>query len=211
VLYIYFYKYLNALDTNVVCLFVYSLSLSLSLSLSHFSPIKEERYCQAVKSLEFDRQLGPYNLSQYGDWKHLSNFITKSVIERIGILYLTTSRALHATVWYIPLGISLILLLVFGGLAFFIFKLHSSLLLQLILGYFSFEIAWCVGCFMDTGCWKLRENEKLQQVKVVSCCVVYLYSSIFVSNATHQLYIVWGNGTVRRDNLPLMSRSSICQ
>jgi hypothetical protein len=103
------------------------------------------------------------------------------------------------------------LLLVFGGLAFFIFKLHSSLLLQLILGYISFEIAWCVGCFMDTGCWKLRENEKLQQVKVVSCCVVYLYSSIFVSNATHQLYIVWGNGTVRRDNLPLMSRSSICQ
>ncbi|XP_059449846.1 uncharacterized protein LOC132180879 isoform X1 [Corylus avellana] len=44
---------------------------------------EEERYCQAVKSLEFDRQLGPYNLSQYGDWKHLSNFITKSVIERI--------------------------------------------------------------------------------------------------------------------------------
>jgi hypothetical protein len=87
------------LDTNVVCLFVYfSLSLSLSLSLSHFSPIKEERYCQAVKSLEFDRQLGPYNLSQYGDWKHLSNFITKSVIERIGILYLTTSILRHSLV-----------------------------------------------------------------------------------------------------------------
>ncbi|XP_075673308.1 uncharacterized protein LOC142642772 isoform X1 [Castanea sativa] len=44
---------------------------------------EEERYCQAVKSLEFDRQLGPYNLSQYGDWKHLSNYITKSIIERI--------------------------------------------------------------------------------------------------------------------------------
>ncbi|KAF3949433.1 hypothetical protein CMV_024694 [Castanea mollissima] len=24
---------------------------------------EEERYCQAVKSLEFDRQLGPYNLN----------------------------------------------------------------------------------------------------------------------------------------------------
>jgi hypothetical protein len=78
-------------------LFILSLSLSLSLCLS-FSPVKEESYCQAVKGLEFDRQLGPYNLSQYGDWKHLSNFITKTVIERIGMLYLTTSRALHATV-----------------------------------------------------------------------------------------------------------------
>ncbi|KAK4564928.1 hypothetical protein RGQ29_006822 [Quercus rubra] len=44
---------------------------------------EEERYCQAVKRLEFDRQLGPYNLSQYGDWKHLSNYITKSIIERL--------------------------------------------------------------------------------------------------------------------------------
>uniref|UniRef100_A0A2N9IEW9 Protein AAR2 homolog n=1 Tax=Fagus sylvatica TaxID=28930 RepID=A0A2N9IEW9_FAGSY len=44
---------------------------------------EEERYCEAVKSLEFDRQLGPYNLSQYGDWKHLSNYITNTIIERI--------------------------------------------------------------------------------------------------------------------------------
>ncbi|XP_057491597.1 LOW QUALITY PROTEIN: uncharacterized protein LOC130777313 [Actinidia eriantha] len=44
---------------------------------------EEERYCQAVKSLEFDRQLGPYTLSQYGDWKRLSNYITKNTIERI--------------------------------------------------------------------------------------------------------------------------------
>ncbi|KAI8032662.1 hypothetical protein LOK49_LG01G03028 [Camellia lanceoleosa] len=44
---------------------------------------EEERYSQAVKSLEFDRQLGPYTLSQYGDWKRLSNYITKSTIERI--------------------------------------------------------------------------------------------------------------------------------
>ncbi|GAV75828.1 AAR2 domain-containing protein [Cephalotus follicularis] len=44
---------------------------------------EEERYCQAVRSLEFDKQLGPYNLSQYGYWKRLSNYITKSTIERI--------------------------------------------------------------------------------------------------------------------------------
>ncbi|KAI4307626.1 hypothetical protein L6164_030794 [Bauhinia variegata] len=44
---------------------------------------EEERYCLAVKNLEFDRQLGPYNLSHYGDWKRLSNFITKSIIERL--------------------------------------------------------------------------------------------------------------------------------
>ncbi|KAG5052955.1 hypothetical protein JHK87_005153 [Glycine soja] len=44
---------------------------------------EEERYSQAVKNLEFDRQLGPYNLSHYEDWKRLSNFITKSVIERL--------------------------------------------------------------------------------------------------------------------------------
>ncbi|CAB4304130.1 unnamed protein product [Prunus armeniaca] len=44
---------------------------------------EEERYCQAVRSLEFDRHLGPYNLSQYGDWKQLSNYITKSIIQRI--------------------------------------------------------------------------------------------------------------------------------
>ncbi|XP_041007723.1 protein AAR2 homolog isoform X2 [Juglans microcarpa x Juglans regia] len=43
---------------------------------------EEESYCQAVKSLEFDRQLGPYNLSQNGDWKQLSNYISKSIIER---------------------------------------------------------------------------------------------------------------------------------
>ncbi|KAK4539184.1 hypothetical protein RGQ29_031942 [Quercus rubra] len=44
---------------------------------------RDKRYCQAVKSLEFDRQLCPYNLSQYGDWKHLSNYITKSIVEWI--------------------------------------------------------------------------------------------------------------------------------
>ncbi|PHU27147.1 hypothetical protein BC332_05479 [Capsicum chinense] len=44
---------------------------------------KEERYVLAVKKLEFDRQLGPYALDQYGDWKRLSNFITKSTIENL--------------------------------------------------------------------------------------------------------------------------------
>ncbi|KAJ0954436.1 putative A1 cistron-splicing factor, AAR2 [Helianthus annuus] len=47
---------------------------------------EEERYSQAVKSLEFDKYLGPYTLSQYGEWKMLSNYITKGVIERIGNL-----------------------------------------------------------------------------------------------------------------------------
>ncbi|MED6167601.1 hypothetical protein PIB30_004410 [Stylosanthes scabra] len=44
---------------------------------------EEERYIQAVKNLEFDRNLGPYNLSHYEEWKQLSNFITKSVKERL--------------------------------------------------------------------------------------------------------------------------------
>ena len=69
-------------------------------SLSHFSYFKEERYCQAVKRLEFDRQLGPYNLSQYGDWKHLSNYITKSIIERLGKFHLTTLGALNTAIYY---------------------------------------------------------------------------------------------------------------
>lgn len=54
------------------------------MSLSYLS-MKEERYCQAVRTWEFDRHLGPYNLSQYGDWKRLANYITKSTIERIGM------------------------------------------------------------------------------------------------------------------------------
>ncbi|KAI3462593.1 hypothetical protein Pfo_019256 [Paulownia fortunei] len=44
---------------------------------------EEERYSDAVKRLEFDKQLGPYTLSQYGDWKHLSNYITKDTIDHI--------------------------------------------------------------------------------------------------------------------------------
>ncbi|KAL0381445.1 UNVERIFIED_CONTAM: protein AAR2 [Sesamum angustifolium] len=44
---------------------------------------EEERYSDAVKRLEFDKQLGPYTWSQYGDWKRLSNYITKVTVERI--------------------------------------------------------------------------------------------------------------------------------
>ncbi|KAE9449497.1 hypothetical protein C3L33_18602, partial [Rhododendron williamsianum] len=44
---------------------------------------EEERYSQAVKSLEFDRELGPYTLGQYGNWKRLSNYISKNTVERI--------------------------------------------------------------------------------------------------------------------------------
>ena len=71
-------KFKNLIDLKLF-LFVF-----FSLSFSHFSFVKDERYCQAVKSLEFDRQLCPYNLSQYGDWKHLSIYITKSIVEWIG-------------------------------------------------------------------------------------------------------------------------------
>lgn len=44
---------------------------------------EEERYSEAVKNMEFDKYLGPYTLSQFGEWKMLSNYITKSTIERI--------------------------------------------------------------------------------------------------------------------------------
>ncbi|KAK3003218.1 hypothetical protein RJ639_018891 [Escallonia herrerae] len=51
--------------------------------LVRLSEEEEERYSQAVKSLEFDRQLGPYTLSQFQDWKRLSSYITESVIKSI--------------------------------------------------------------------------------------------------------------------------------
>ncbi|XP_043693918.1 protein AAR2 homolog [Telopea speciosissima] len=44
---------------------------------------EEERYSAAVKKLEFDHQLGPYDLDHYGDWKRISNYITKDTIKRI--------------------------------------------------------------------------------------------------------------------------------
>lgn len=53
-------------------------------TLLRFLFVQEDRYSEAVKRLEFDKHLGPYTLSQYGDWKHLSNFITRDTIERLG-------------------------------------------------------------------------------------------------------------------------------
>ncbi|KAH1108351.1 hypothetical protein J1N35_012119 [Gossypium stocksii] len=44
---------------------------------------EEERYRQAVRSFEFDKHLGPYDLSLCADWKRLSNYITKTTIERL--------------------------------------------------------------------------------------------------------------------------------
>ncbi|KAI5684353.1 hypothetical protein M9H77_05581 [Catharanthus roseus] len=52
----------------------------------HFVKLPEEeedRYTEAVKRMEFDRQLGPYNLDQYTAWRRLSNYITKDTIQRI--------------------------------------------------------------------------------------------------------------------------------
>lgn len=57
-----------------------------------FINFKEARYTQAVCSLEFDKQLGPYTLSQYGEWKRLSSYITKSIIERIGMFYFSYAQ-----------------------------------------------------------------------------------------------------------------------
>lgn len=44
---------------------------------------EEERYSDGVKRLEFDKHLGPYTLSQYGDWKHLSNYITRDTVDHL--------------------------------------------------------------------------------------------------------------------------------
>ncbi|XP_068637838.1 uncharacterized protein [Aristolochia californica] len=44
---------------------------------------EENRYGEAVKNLEFDHQLGPYPLEHYGEWKRLSNYLSKEIIKRI--------------------------------------------------------------------------------------------------------------------------------
>lgn len=49
-----------------------------------FLNFQEERYSDGVKRLEFDKHLGPYTLSQYGDWKHLSNYITRDTVDHLG-------------------------------------------------------------------------------------------------------------------------------
>ncbi|CAK9317987.1 unnamed protein product [Citrullus colocynthis] len=44
---------------------------------------EEERFGEAIRRLEFDRQLGPYNLGQYGEWKRISNYINNTTIKRL--------------------------------------------------------------------------------------------------------------------------------
>lgn len=34
--------------------------------------------------MEFDKYPGPYTLNQFGEWKMLSNYMTKRTIEKIG-------------------------------------------------------------------------------------------------------------------------------
>ena len=109
-------------------------------SLSHFSYFKEERYCQAVKRLEFDRQLGPYNLSQYGDWKHLSNYITKSIIERLGKFHLTTLGALNTAIYYEFLYNCRLCLIYY----LFSICIYVSFLINFSF-FFSFHAVWYLG------------------------------------------------------------------
>ncbi|KAH0462967.1 hypothetical protein IEQ34_007549 [Dendrobium chrysotoxum] len=44
---------------------------------------EECRYSEMVKQMEFDQHLGPYPLDHYGNWKHLSCYISESTISRI--------------------------------------------------------------------------------------------------------------------------------
>lgn len=65
--------------------------------------------------MEFDKQLGAYTLGQYGDWKRLSNYITKDVIERIGMVFLV-----------FPFFVQILLcFFTFHFLISYIFLLHS--------------------------------------------------------------------------------------
>ncbi|KAJ6801404.1 protein AAR2-like protein [Iris pallida] len=51
--------------------------------LVRISEEEETRYSEAVQRFEFDRQLGPYALEQFAEWRQLSGYITKETIERI--------------------------------------------------------------------------------------------------------------------------------
>ncbi|XP_078177334.1 AAR2 protein family [Carex rostrata] len=44
---------------------------------------EEFRYSEAVKRLEFDSNLGPYQLDHYSEWNQLSNFLSQEIIERL--------------------------------------------------------------------------------------------------------------------------------
>lgn len=50
--------------------------------------MQEGRYSEAVKNLEFDRNLGPYALKHFGEWKQISNYITKHTMDRLGNIFL---------------------------------------------------------------------------------------------------------------------------
>ncbi|XP_024543508.1 protein AAR2 homolog isoform X1 [Selaginella moellendorffii] len=45
-------------------------------------PAEEERYAYAVRNLEFDKNLAPYDLHHFRRWEELSNYVTPAVIKR---------------------------------------------------------------------------------------------------------------------------------
>ncbi|KAJ7539046.1 hypothetical protein O6H91_11G074900 [Diphasiastrum complanatum] len=47
------------------------------------TPSKEERLSNAVKTFQFDRELGPYDVHHFKTWQHLSKYITPSTIEKL--------------------------------------------------------------------------------------------------------------------------------
>ncbi|KAJ3692384.1 hypothetical protein LUZ60_012734 [Juncus effusus] len=43
---------------------------------------EESRFSEAVKRLEFDSQLGPYQLNRCEEWKNISDFLSQNIIEK---------------------------------------------------------------------------------------------------------------------------------
>ncbi|PKU78873.1 hypothetical protein MA16_Dca000216 [Dendrobium catenatum] len=58
-------------------------AFSIEEQLIKVSEDEECRYSEMVKQMEFDQHLGPYPLDHYGNWKHLSCYISESTISRI--------------------------------------------------------------------------------------------------------------------------------
>ncbi|XP_078431214.1 AAR2 protein family [Wolffia australiana] len=52
-------------------------------NLVKLSEEEEGRYSQAVKNLAFDRNLGPYALEHFGQWKQISDYVSKDTIKRL--------------------------------------------------------------------------------------------------------------------------------
>ncbi|KAJ7539050.1 hypothetical protein O6H91_11G074900 [Diphasiastrum complanatum] len=48
-----------------------------------FDEDEEERLSNAVKTFQFDRELGPYDVHHFKTWQHLSKYITPSTIEKL--------------------------------------------------------------------------------------------------------------------------------